>query len=229
MGLQLLTCIVLLAGAHAFTAERTEPGDDSVAQLTHKYISRLRRVMRETCNCTQSQPTTTIQTTPVVQPVAGNEIAQALESSSLVGGRTFQFGGAKRLVMALKNDEYVGALLLSGQMFESNVLVEMLKHVRPGSTVIEAGANFGAYTVFFAEKAGPNGHVVAFEPQNLVHQVLGANMLFNGFNQVQTINGAAYFRDGYVRMMSKVSGGTAHRCGMHSRPLAGMLHMCREA
>lgn len=216
MGLQLLTCIMLLAGAHAFPAGRMEPGDDSLSQLTHKYVSRLRRVMRETCNCTQSQPQpTTIQPTPVPQPTVGNEIAQALASSSLVGGRMFQFGGSQRLVMALKNDEYVGALLLSGQMFESPVLIEMLRHVKPGSTVVEAGANFGAYTVFLAEKAGSNGRVVAFEPQNLVHQVLGANMLFNGLYQVQTINGAAYFRDGYVRMMSKVGGYTLSRQSRH--------------
>jgi FkbM family methyltransferase len=36
--------------------------------------------------------------------------------------------------------------------------------VRPGSVVLEAGANVGAYTMLFAQWAGPAGRVFAFEP-----------------------------------------------------------------
>jgi FkbM family methyltransferase len=36
--------------------------------------------------------------------------------------------------------------------------------VRPGHVVLEAGANVGAYTVLFAQWAGPAGRVIAFEP-----------------------------------------------------------------
>jgi FkbM family methyltransferase len=36
--------------------------------------------------------------------------------------------------------------------------------VRPGATVLDVGANVGAYTLLFARWAGPNGRVVAFEP-----------------------------------------------------------------
>ena len=36
--------------------------------------------------------------------------------------------------------------------------------VRPGDVVFEAGANVGAYTVLFAQWAGPRGRVFAFEP-----------------------------------------------------------------
>lgn len=36
--------------------------------------------------------------------------------------------------------------------------------VRPGATVFDVGANIGAYTLLFAQWAGPAGRVVAFEP-----------------------------------------------------------------
>jgi FkbM family methyltransferase len=36
--------------------------------------------------------------------------------------------------------------------------------VRPGATVLDVGANVGAYTLLFARWAGPTGRVVAFEP-----------------------------------------------------------------
>jgi hypothetical protein len=75
------------------------------------------------------------------------------------------------------------------------------------------GGNLGTYTVFLADKVGPKGRVVTFEPQNLVYQNLAANMLFNGYTNVQAINGAAYFTDGLVRMSAKVGAG----------PLAGRL------
>jgi hypothetical protein len=71
----------------------------------------------------------------------------------------------------------------------------------------------GTYTVFFANKVGPTGRVVAFEPQNLVHQTLSANMLLNGYRNVQAINGAAYFKDGLVRMDAKVGGGAGWLAG----------------
>jgi FkbM family methyltransferase len=36
--------------------------------------------------------------------------------------------------------------------------------VRPGATVLDVGANVGAYTVLFAHWTGPAGRVIAFEP-----------------------------------------------------------------
>jgi FkbM family methyltransferase len=36
--------------------------------------------------------------------------------------------------------------------------------VRPGSTVLDVGANVGAYTLLFAQWVGPAGRVTAFEP-----------------------------------------------------------------
>jgi FkbM family methyltransferase len=38
------------------------------------------------------------------------------------------------------------------------------KVVRAGSTVLDVGANVGAYTLLFAQWAGPAGRVIAFEP-----------------------------------------------------------------
>ncbi len=113
--------------------------------------------------------------------------------------------GVTRPVLVLKNDEWVGSAVLQGFMFETPTLMDMIRHITPGSTVVEAGANMGCYTVFFADKVGPHGRVLAFEPQTLVHQVLGANMLVNGFHHVHTVNGAAYYKNGYVHMTGKVS------------------------
>ena len=92
------------------------------------------------------------------------------------------------------------------------------------------GGNLGTYTVFLADKVGPAGRVVTFEPQNLVYQNLAANMLFNGYTNVQAINGAAYFKDGLVRMSAKVgvlagAGGLAWWCCWVALPRTGAEHI----
>lgn len=82
------------------------------------------------------------------------------------------------------NDMYVGRSLdLYGQFSEAEVEV-FRQIVRPGDVVLDAGANIGAHTVFFARATEPKGAVFAFEPQRLVFQLLCANVALNDFIHV---------------------------------------------
>jgi len=58
--------------------------------------------------------------------------------------------------------------------------------LRPGSIVLEAGANLGAHTVPLARWVGPVGRVYAFEPMLFSHQLLCANLVGNGISNVRT-------------------------------------------
>lgn len=51
--------------------------------------------------------------------------------------------------------------------------------VRPNDTVIEAGANAGAYTILFAQWVGPSGRVVAFEPDPFASVGLASHIALN--------------------------------------------------
>jgi FkbM family methyltransferase len=53
-----------------------------------------------------------------------------------------------------------------------------------GDMVIEVGANIGALTVPIANRVGPTGGVLAFEPQHLVFQSLCANIALNSLTNV---------------------------------------------
>jgi len=81
-------------------------------------------------------------------------------------------------------DLYVGrSLALYGEFSEWEA--EVFRHfVRPGDMVVEAGANIGAHTVLLARLAGPDGAVLAFEPQPVLFQVLCANL---ALNQITTV------------------------------------------
>jgi FkbM family methyltransferase len=51
--------------------------------------------------------------------------------------------------------------------------------VRAGDVIVEAGANVGAYTMLFAQWAGPAGRVIAFEPDPVAFAGLQAHLALN--------------------------------------------------
>ena len=88
------------------------------------------------------------------------------------------------------NDMTIGRSLdLYGEFSEQEAAI--FEHlIRPGNVVVEAGANIGSHTVALARFVGPNGRVVAFEPQTILFQNLCANVALNGFTNVETVHAA---------------------------------------
>jgi FkbM family methyltransferase len=64
--------------------------------------------------------------------------------------------------------------------FEPATRRALRRHVTPGSTVIDIGANVGAHTVTLAKFVGENGHVLAFEPTTFAYKKLMRNLELNG-------------------------------------------------
>src|SRR6185312_12382199 len=53
--------------------------------------------------------------------------------------------------------------------------------VRPGSVVIDVGANIGHYTLRLAQLVGPEGRVYAFEPMPKTFDLLCRNVVTAGY------------------------------------------------
>jgi FkbM family methyltransferase len=78
------------------------------------------------------------------------------------------------------HDVYIGrAFELYGEWSEAEIEV-FRQIVRPGDTVVDAGAHIGSHALFLAKAVGPRGRVYAFEPQRVLFQTLCANMALNG-------------------------------------------------
>jgi len=89
-----------------------------------------------------------------------------------------------------RHDMYIGrSLQIYGEFSEGECEV-FRQVVRNGSTVLEVGANIGAHTVPLAKWAGPNGRVIAFEPQRIVYQTLCANIAINSLLNVHCMQQA---------------------------------------
>ncbi len=78
-----------------------------------------------------------------------------------------------------EKDRFVGRSLVAYGEYsepEARLLVEL---ARPGSLVVDAGANIGALTVPLARAVGLAGMVLAFEPQRLIYNMLCGNLALN--------------------------------------------------
>lgn len=80
-----------------------------------------------------------------------------------------------------------------------------------GQTVIDIGANVGYYTALAASMVGPQGRVLAFEPEPENFAVLQRTVQRNGFNSVSSYPLAVADRAGTVMLHCSGRNGGDHR------------------
>jgi FkbM family methyltransferase len=88
------------------------------------------------------------------------------------------------LVLYNRHDKYIGRSIDRYGEFSGGEADLFHQAVKPGWTVVEAGANIGAHTILLAKQVGPRGTVYAFEPQRIVFQTLCANLALNSIANV---------------------------------------------
>lgn len=86
-------------------------------------------------------------------------------------------------MLALPGDAYVTRCLEVYGEFSPGERTLLEQLIVPGCIVVEAGANIGAHTVTLARACAP-GPLYAFEPQQRVFQILCANLVANGIENV---------------------------------------------
>jgi FkbM family methyltransferase len=92
--------------------------------------------------------------------------------------------------------------------FETRILESLIGE---GSTVIDAGANAGWYTVRFARAAGPAGRVFAFEPLPRTARLLEHNLHINGIRNVTVVPQALAEASGPRRLFLSPTNQGDHR------------------
>ncbi len=91
--------------------------------------------------------------------------------------------------------------------YEPSCSQVLLKELRPGMNVIDAGANIGYYSVLFSQAVGETGTVFAFEPDIRCMSLLRHNIAQNHCRNIQVIERCLSDRDGSVSFY--ISGHTA--------------------
>lgn len=98
-----------------------------------------------------------------------------------------------------RNDKYIGRSIEKYGEF-NGLEMQLFKQIcTRDSIVVEVGANIGAHTIGLARLVGPQGRVLAFEPQRLVFQTLCANVALNSLENVDCHWAAVGSQEGFSR------------------------------
>jgi FkbM family methyltransferase len=74
--------------------------------------------------------------------------------------------------------------------------------LKPGDTVVDIGANIGAFSILAASLVGPSGRVIAFEPMPETFERLKENIALNGLDNVECCNAAIDAEEGVITLHS---------------------------
>jgi FkbM family methyltransferase len=81
--------------------------------------------------------------------------------------------------------------LLTDGYWEMWLTQFMARTIKEGMLVLDVGANFGYYSVLMADLVGPEGKLIAFEPNPYVARSAEASLSINGFRDRGTVIQAA--------------------------------------
>ncbi len=87
--------------------------------------------------------------------------------------------------------------LRSGE-YESHLTAVFERYCTPGMTVVDVGANLGYYSLLAAHLVGPNGKVVALEPNSENCRLLLSSLRLAGVTNVELLPVAADERSGWA-------------------------------
>ncbi len=80
------------------------------------------------------------------------------------------------------------ALGIFREAFENQEIDAFQRIIKPGITIVDAGANIGLYSLIASQLVGPKGRVFSFEPSKQTFQRLSDNIKLNGFNNIKPFN-----------------------------------------
>ncbi|MBI1975931.1 MAG: FkbM family methyltransferase [Candidatus Omnitrophica bacterium] len=103
-----------------------------------------------------------------------------------------------RMILNPKDPVIGGALALG--VYERTETQFLMRHVKKKMTVVDIGANIGYYTALCAAWVGPEGKVVAIEPEPESRVFLKRTLALNNFHNVEIITEALSDKKGTSRL-----------------------------
>lgn len=80
-------------------------------------------------------------------------------------------------------DYTIGPRLVLDGFWEAWVTLAIARYLKPGMWCVDVGANYGYYTLLMASICGPNGHVLACEPNPVLSkEFLPQNIALNSYH-----------------------------------------------
>ena len=137
-------------------------------------------------------------------------------------------------------DLMLGPRLVLDGFWEAWVTLALARYLQPGMWCVDVGANYGYYTLLMAAACGPEGRVVACEPNPLLAETyLPQNLSLNGFYHgvgvcpkvVGNLDDRTVdfvLHDGDFATSSLERWAYAHRCGTVQAPAITLDRLCAD-
>jgi FkbM family methyltransferase len=122
-----------------------------------------------------------------------------------IGSHSFRFHG-------IASQQHVWwAHQVRRRRWEQAIIAELSRAVRPGDAFLDLGAYVGPFSLLASRLVGPEGRVVAFEPDPASRRLLESNLTANGATNVTVVPFAVGQQGGTVHFVA--SGDSAGRIG----------------
>lgn len=92
--------------------------------------------------------------------------------------------------------EWMSYCMRRGAFSDSYVIDLARKYIKPGTAVIDLGANFGQMSIEFSRITGDNGAVYSFEAQEKVFKIFSKNIAANNRKNIKAFYNAVYNKSG---------------------------------
>jgi FkbM family methyltransferase len=79
------------------------------------------------------------------------------------------------------DDHFLPSCLVLDGGYEDEIIAVLTSLLEPGDYVLDVGANMGIHTMYFAKAVGPEGMVIAVEPDPINLEYLKTNISLNGY------------------------------------------------
>ena len=98
--------------------------------------------------------------------------------------------GSHKMLLRASDRGFSRHVMLDGY-WESWLTIFCARTLQPGMVAFDVGANFGYYTLLFADRVGLAGRVIAVEPNPSTFELLEQTVALNGFERNVTLVQAA--------------------------------------
>jgi FkbM family methyltransferase len=89
--------------------------------------------------------------------------------------------------------DLIAAEMKAGRIFDPSIVDVARRYAKPGTAVLDVGANFGQMSILFSRIVGDAGKVYSFEADDFIFEILTKNIAANGCEAyVVPIFGAVY-------------------------------------
>jgi FkbM family methyltransferase len=77
-------------------------------------------------------------------------------------------------------EDAIANAIINNGIFDKEVVELASNYIRPGTTVLDLGANFGQMSILFSNMAGNDGKIHSFEADDWIYEILTKNIEANG-------------------------------------------------